>query len=102
MENHCCVQMRFLGAKYAKNTFDLQRSPDSLAGFKGSTSREGGKERGEEEKEREGERSKIAKWREGRGWEEKGNSYRYFFFPTSSPGSNFCVSRGRYSDTIKL
>jgi len=52
--------MRFLGAKYAKNTFDLQRSPDSLAGFKGSTSRGREGKRGEKKRGKGGGRSKMA------------------------------------------
>jgi len=54
------------------NWGSLQHFHRPLAGFKGPTSREGR----EEEKGRE---------KEGREGEEKG-AYRYFLFPTSSPG----------------
>ena len=59
--------------------------PDPLAGFKGPTSKGNGEEgrSGRERKGKEGVGEKgEGKWgREGKG------SYRYFFFPTSSPGN---------------
>jgi len=89
--------MRFIGAKYAKNALEAGAPSQTPLGeftalpetfyldlrdllLRERQGRGGGERRGRERKGRE-----EKKWRKrGKGREGKG-SYRYFFFPTSSP-----------------
>jgi len=86
--------MRFLDAKCAKNAFLARADPgegsnsvpsDPLARFDGSTSKERGREgEGGGGKEESGGGKQCREAERGR---EGEGAYRYFFFPTLSPGN---------------